>query len=287
MTLSTNIEITLEANPTSVEAKKFKSFKEAGVNRVSVGIQSFNPEKLKFLGRNHSAPEAIKAIELAQQYFQRYTFDLIYALPNQTIKQWQEELDIAAKLLGHHISLYQLTIEKGTPFFSLFKQGAFTLPDADASATLYEFTDEYMKNLGLYRYEVSNYAVYGHESIHNLNYWRYGDYLGIGPGAHGRVTIDGHKYATINLHHPENWLSTVSSKSTGLQKMEKLSAEQAYQEKIMMGLRLQEGIKESDIINQNKMHDLIDKCMLQLKNGKISCTQQGTLLLNSIISELI
>ena len=193
---SSSVEVTLEANPTSVEADKFKRFKEAGVNRLSLGIQSLIDEDLKILGRKHNATEALKAIETAANYFDNYSFDLIYARPNQTLKAWELELEQAIKLSANHLSLYQLTIEKGTPFYKLYHDGKLPLPDQELSADMYTLTNEMLKGKELERYEISNYAKKGFECAHNLTYWRYNDYLGIGPGAHSRLTGQRHHEAS-------------------------------------------------------------------------------------------
>jgi oxygen-independent coproporphyrinogen-3 oxidase len=189
--LPSNTEITMEANPTSVESAKFKAIAAAGVNRVSLGIQSLYDKNLKFLGREHSALEAKAAIEVARKYFSKFSFDLIYALPKQSLQEWETELQEAKSLADGHLSLYQLTIEKGTRFFSEHKQGRFTLPDEDLAADMYTLTEEILEQDGYKAYEVSNYAKPGYECVHNLQYWQYGEYLGIGPGAHGRIDLFG------------------------------------------------------------------------------------------------
>jgi len=194
--VSKDIEITLEANPTSIEADKFSDFKAAGINRVSVGVQSLRDSDLKFLGREHSAKEAIGAIKIANDIFERVSFDLIYARPEQTIESWREELTEALEYANGHLSLYQLTIEQGTPFYAMEARGDFRIPEADQAGEFYEVTQEILNAAGLPAYEISNHAAKGQESAHNLTYWRYGDYAGIGPGAHGRLTLDAKKYAT-------------------------------------------------------------------------------------------
>ncbi|MDX1736711.1 MAG: radical SAM family heme chaperone HemW, partial [Alphaproteobacteria bacterium] len=207
-------EITLEANPTSVERARFQGYRDAGVNRLSLGIQSLDPDVLKFLGRLHSVDQALHAIETAREIFDRYSFDLIYARPNQSIAEWQKELKDALEMAGDHLSLYQLTIEPGTSFHTRFRLGEFEMPDENLAASFYEITQSIMIDAGLPAYEVSNHARLGQESQHNLVYWRYQDYAGIGPGAHGRVYMrngpqGAGKYATFRERLPEKWLQSV------------------------------------------------------------------------------
>ena len=204
------IEITLEANPSSVEAERFKGYRAAGVNRVSLGVQSLDDEQLKFLGRLHNVEEAKTAIGLAREIFPRLSFDLIYARPNQTRESWQAELESAIGLAADHLSLYQLTIEQGTPFFDLHKRGKIPVPDADHAANLYELTQAITERHGLPAYEISNHAKPGSESRHNLTYWRSGAWAGIGPGAHGRLDMNDGRRATANERNPEAWLALVA-----------------------------------------------------------------------------
>ena len=231
------LEITLEANPNSAEAERFAGFADAGVNRLSLGVQSLDPKALKFLGRGHDRAEAIAAIELSQKLFQRTSFDLIYARPGQSRAAWRKELDEALSLAGEHLSLYQLTIEPGTAFHTRARLGELELPDDEAAAALFEMTQERLAAHGLPAYEISNHARPGAESRHNLAYWRYEDYLGVGPGAHGRITRGGVKYATRQRRLPEAWL-----KSPEFEEMTAISRESAVEEMVMMGLRLTEGI---------------------------------------------
>ena len=216
--LEANTEITLEANPTSVEADRFKAFSKLGINRVSIGIQSLNEANLRFLGREHSVKEALHAVELANKNFPRYSFDLIYTLPNQRIEDWFIDLEQALSIAGGHLSLYQLTIEKGTQFYKDFKAQTFIMPDDDLSAEFYTKTTEYVASKGYTRYEVSNYAVSGNECVHNITYWKYENFIGIGPGAHGRYQKDGDTFATVKIHSPEQWLKSVEERGIGLQK---------------------------------------------------------------------
>lgn len=235
-------EITLEANPTSVEAARLKAFRDAGVNRVSLGIQSLRDDALAFLGREHSARQAIAALELARSLFPRVTFDLIYARPDQSRADWRAELDTALTLVADHVSLYQLTIEPGTRFEALHRQGRLVLPDEDLAAVLYEDTGAVAATHGLAAYEVSNYARPGAESRHNLTYWRYGDYIGIGPGAHGRLTLGGQLFATRRHRAPEPWAERVEATGSGLSSEEPLAPQDRAREMLLMGLRLANGV---------------------------------------------
>jgi oxygen-independent coproporphyrinogen-3 oxidase len=284
--IDSNIEITLEGNPTSVELEKFNEFKNAGVNRVSLGVQSLNDNNLKFLGREHSSKEALKAVEKAH-IFNNYSFDLIYALPNQSLKDWESELKEALQHANGHLSLYQLTIEKGTKFYSDFKAGKFKMPENDLSADFYELTDAIMNEAGLPAYEVSNYAKAGFASRHNMTYWRYGDYLGIGAGSHSRITQNNNKKALMMIHSPENWLNSVFEKGSGLQSEDILSAEDINYETILMGLRTTEGINPSIIDNQKTLQNLIEANLLEKHQDNIRATKKGVLVLNSIINRLV
>ncbi|MBV8092642.1 MAG: coproporphyrinogen III oxidase, partial [Acetobacteraceae bacterium] len=240
-----DIEITLEANPTSVEASRLAGFRQAGVNRVSLGVQSLDPAALRLLGRQHDPAQAISALETARAIFPRISFDLIYARPGQTEAEWRAELRSALDLVADHLSLYQLTIEPGTAFEGLHRRGAITLPDEDAAAALYSATAEEAARFGLQSYEVSNYARPGAESRHNLSYWRYADYAGIGPGAHGRVSLDGALLATRRHRAPEPWAERVERQGHGTAQETKLSAEEKAREMLIMGLRLDEGVDEA------------------------------------------
>lgn len=239
-------EITLEANPTSIEAEKFRAFKQAGINRVSVGVQSFRDEQLAFLGREHSASEALKALEIAHHTFDRMSFDLIYARPDQTLNDWQDELEEALQYAKGHLSLYQLTIEDGTQFKTLRDSGRLVELDYDIAGDMYQMTTEMMEQAGLPAYEISNYAAKGQESRHNLAYWRYHDYVGIGPGAHGRLTLpDGTKVATRTHKAPDIWMNQVMEKGGGAKPFDSLSEKDQLEERLMMGLRLREGVELS------------------------------------------
>lgn len=292
-----DIEITLEANPTSVEADRFRAYRDAGVNRVSLGVQSFNPDALAFLGREHSAEDAIRAIELARDVFPRISFDLIYARPGQTAAAWAAELERAVELTADHLSLYQLTIEAGTRFFTRARQGECMTADEETGATLYEATQERLDSLGLGAYEVSNHARPGAESRHNLAYWRYQDYVGIGPGAHGRVTVDGVKWATVRERLPERWLDRVGRDGHGLNDSVPVDRDQQFQEILMMGLRLQEGVQEQKLrdatgqgfesIPPDRFKDLVEAGYVTLSDGTLRTTMAGRIRLNALLDHLL
>ena len=241
-TIAPDVEITLEANPTSVEATRFRGFRAAGVNRVSLGVQSLDDTVLKQLGRLHTAREALDAVAVARGIFQRYSFDLIYARPGQTIAAWRTELARALAQAGEHLSLYQLTIEADTPFAALHAGGKLKLPDDDLGRDLYDLTLDQCAAAGLPAYEVSNHARPGAECRHNLVYWRYGEYAGIGPGAHGRLVVDGTRRATATEKRPEAWLMRVESLGHGVTVDDALSRDEQADELLLMGLRLAEGI---------------------------------------------
>ena len=262
--LAPDLEITLEANPSSVEAQKFADFRAAGVNRVSVGVQSLDNDALRFLGRAHSATDAIQAITIAERTFERTSFDLIYALPGQSRAAWSGQLATALARNPGHLSLYQLTIERGTPFFSDHRDGAFFLPEEDLAADLYELTGEMTEKAGLPAYEVSNHAAIGQESRHNLTYWRGGDYVGIGPGAHGRLTIDGKRLQTEQIPGPANWLSAVAEKGNATRLSATVSDTEQIEEFLLMGLRLAAGIDRELFarITGRALDDCIDQAQL-------------------------
>lgn len=237
-----DIEITLEANPTSVEAGRFAAFRAAGINRVSIGVQSLRAEPLRLLGRHHSPDQAVAAMELARRLFPRVSFDLIYARPGQELADWRSELREALALADDHLSLYQLTIEPGTKFATLHQRGGLVLPEDDSAAELYDATAEEAARFGLSDYEVSNYARPGAESRHNLVYWRYGDYAGIGPGAHGRLSLQSALVATRRHKAPEAWAERVERDGHGSTAQETISAANRAREALLMGLRLREGV---------------------------------------------
>ncbi len=241
-TISKDAEITLEANPTSVEAERFRGYRAAGVNRVSLGVQALDDVSLKALGRMHTAQEALAAVEVARGNFPRISFDLIYARPEQSPQAWRDELTRALTFAPEHLSLYQLTIEPGTAFELLHRAGKLGTPDADTSRALWDVTQELCEGRGMPAYEISNHAKAGAESRHNLVYWRYQEYAGAGPGAHGRIGSDGARVATATEKHPERWLSLVEAQGHGFVEQEKLSRIEQADEMLVMGLRLAEGI---------------------------------------------
>ncbi|MCB9983329.1 MAG: coproporphyrinogen III oxidase [Rhodospirillales bacterium] len=294
-----DLEVSLEANPTSIEAEKFAAFRVAGVNRVSVGVQALNDEDLKFLGRQHSAAEALKAIEIARENFERFSFDLMYARPGQALEDWRVELEQAAALAGGHLSLYQLTIERNTPFYFDHAQGLFDLPDEDQASAFYALTQDVLDEAGLPAYEVSNHAAAGHESRHNLMYWHYGDYIGIGPGAHGRLILeDGRKVATREHAVPDMWLSRVDERGIGAHPFETLSSEDRFMEALMMGLRLREGVRFDHLsaqggcdwrryIDEGHLQIAIDEGWIIMDKGAMRLSREGTLRLNALIPYIL
>jgi putative oxygen-independent coproporphyrinogen III oxidase len=291
-TVSPGCEITLEANPSSVEAARFADLAAAGVNRVSLGLQSFDNEELRFLGRAHGATEGLASLEVAQSVFDSVNFDLIYALPGQSEAEWSLILDRAIALGTDHLSLYQLTIEPGTRFETLVREGQFQPSDADQAAALYELTQSQMAAAGLPAYEISNHARPGQESRHNLTYWRYGDYAGIGPGAHGRRR----GAATLRRRKPENWLDAVARNGHGIESETALSSQESAREALIMGLRLAEGVDlraieerfgVKDAINDNRLKKLCEEGLVAKANGRITLTRAGMLLLDAILVELV
>ncbi len=293
-----DLEITLEANPTSVEASRLRAFRDAGVNRASLGVQSLEPEALRRLGRQHSAEQAVAALETARRIFPRLSFDLIYARPGQTMVAWQDELHRALDLAADHLSLYQLTIEPGTAFEAQHRRGEIVLPDDDAAAELYLATAKTAAQHGLAQYEVSNYASAGSESRHNLAYWRYGDYAGIGPGAHGRVTLDGALIATRRHRAPEPWADRVERQGHGSTAEEVIAPGDRAREMLLMGLRLTEGIDEARFARRTGMalDDALDAEVLALAEaegyvvrgaGRIAATDEGRLRLDSLLAAMV
>jgi oxygen-independent coproporphyrinogen-3 oxidase len=238
-----DLEVTLEANPTSVEAGRFAAYVEAGVNRVSLGVQALDDDALRALGRRHSAAEALAALASARRHFRRVSFDLIYARPGQTVPAWREELGRALDHAEGHLSLYQLTIEPHTTFEQAHSRGDLVLPEEAVAAALYETTGEMLEAAGLRAYEISNHARPGEESRHNLTYWRYGDYVGAGPGAHGRLTVAGRKLATRQHRAPEAWLARVEADGHATRTRQALAPAEVVEEILMMGLRLAEGVE--------------------------------------------
>jgi oxygen-independent coproporphyrinogen-3 oxidase len=286
-----NIEITLEANPNSVEATRFADLAGAGVNRLSLGLQSFDDAALRFLGRAHSSREGFKALEIAQKNFRRVSFDLIYALPGDSEEKWSATLGQALSLGTSHLSLYQLTIEPGTRFASMAAKHAFEPLDPDAAAALYELTDAMTSTAGMPAYEISNHARPGQESRHNLTYWRYGDYAGVGPGAHGRRLA----MRTFRHKKPENFLSAVARNGHGIAEETPLSSTEAADEALVMGLRLGEGVDASavaerfgldSVVEWQRVDRLLDSGHLKRDRARIALTPKGRLLLDHILGQI-
>ena len=292
--LSADVEITLEANPNSVETARFADLGVAGVNRVSLGLQALDVEALHFLGRAHGVDEGLAALATAQRVFDRVSFDLIYARPGQSEADWEAEL---ARALGYgtgHLSLYQLTIEPGTRFATLVAQGKLTPADPDHGATLYELTQAMTGAASIPAYEISNHARPGQESRHNLTYWRYGDYVGIGPGAHGRRTGQ----ATMRHKKPENWMSAVARNGHGAQSEEPLAGEDRAREALLMGLRLGEGVdldriaalsglSAPQLVDERAIAQLIDIGLLHRQGPRLQVAAAGMLLLDAILPEIV
>jgi oxygen-independent coproporphyrinogen-3 oxidase len=294
------IETTLEANPSSVEAARFQDYKEAGVNRISIGIQSLNDTSLKFLGRLHNASEALKALKVARDTFERVSFDLIYALPEQSLEDWRAELLQALSFSPSHLSLYQLTIEEGTAFYHQFHRGKFSLPDEDEALALFELTQSMTETAGLPAYETSNHAKPGQESAHNLAYWQGNAYVGIGPGAHGR--LPGISFGSAVAHHqikrPEDWLKAVNKHGIGLEALENITKDERAVETIMMGLRLRSGISSNqfskqfgasllDYLDTDTLSELEKDGFLISSESALSLTPKGAPLLNFLLPKLI
>ena len=294
-----NVEITLEANPTSIEQQKFQDFREAGINRVSVGVQALNDKDLKFLGRQHSSTEAKKALEVAYNTFDRVSFDLIYARPDQTKTEWEKELHEALSLAkAGHLSLYQLTIEPGTAFETMYQRKEFSIPNDELGGELYEMTGDICAKYGLENYEISNYAQKGEESRHNLTYWQYEDYAGIGPGAHGRLTVNNEKLAMRTHRAPKIWLENVSKNKHAYHPFTKIDQQERTIECLLMGLRTEEGIplKKLEKEGGDKWDVVLDKKKLEelRRAGYISQTQdslklsnQGRQRLNKVLEQII
>jgi oxygen-independent coproporphyrinogen-3 oxidase len=285
-----DVEITLEANPNSVEAARFADLAAAGVNRLSLGLQSFEDEALRFLGRAHCASEGMAALDIAQKQFPRVSFDLIYALPGDTEQSWSSTLERALSLGTTHLSLYQLTIEPGTRFATMVARGDFEPLDSDTGAALYELTDAMTAHAGLPSYEISNHAAPAAESRHNLAYWRYGDYAGVGPGAHGRRL----GARTVRHKKPENFLSALARNGHAIAEEERLTAREAADEALVMGLRLREGVDARAIeerfgipaIDWGKADRLVESGHLVRSKGRIATTATGRLVLDRLLAEL-
>lgn len=294
-----DVEITAEANPNSVEVENFAALADAGVNRVSLGVQSFDDDVLNFLGRGHDAREAIAAIETAATHFGRYSFDLIYARPEQDLAAWQRELDRALALAGSHLSLYQLTIEKGTPFHGLWRQGALRPLEDDTAAEMFTQTRAWLAAAGLPAYETSNHAARGSECRHNMLYWRYQDYAGIGPGAQGRLTKGSKKHASERRKLPERWLEAVERDGHGTRHETILSTEDRLTELVLMGLRTREGIAVErfraetgassfvDTLNGDALAELCELGLIEVTPQNLRVTETGQLHLNAVIERIL
>lgn len=296
--MSRDVEITLEANPTSVEAVNFADLAAAGVNRVSLGVQSLDDAALRFLGRVHNAAEAIAALDLARRHFRRFSFDLIYARPGQTLESWAGELARALDLAGEHLSLYQLTIEANTAFEGAYRRGEFVMPAEDAAADLYEATQTRLAEAGLPAYEISNHARPGAECRHNLVYWRGGDYLGVGPGAHGRLTDGGERFVTRQHRAPEAWLANVEATGHATRERRALTMLEREEELLLMGLRLATGIDRprfchalgreiEDVIDPSRLQPLIEGGFIELDGEGLRATPAGRQRLNAVLAALL
>lgn len=292
--LAPGAEITLEANPSSVEAERFRGYRSAGVNRVSLGVQALNDRDLKFLGRLHNVSEAVHAIGLAREIFPRLSFDLIYARPGQTPQAWEAELKEAIGHAADHLSLYQLTIEEGTPFFALHAARKFAIPDGDHAAELYALTQQVTAAHGLPAYEISNHARPGAESRHNLTYWRYGEYVGVGPGAHGRFVEGDQRIVTITERMPESWLGLVEAGGHGVTGGETLTKAEEADEFLLMGLRLVEGIDLAryEILSGKTLSSARIAILQQeglvasIGNSRLRATPAGMIVLDAVVADL-
>lgn len=296
--IAPDVEITLEANPNSVEAERFGAFRAAGINRVSIGVQALDDASLRFLGRGHSVAEARAAIAAARRSFDRYSFDLIYARPQQTVDAWTQELRAALALAGDHLSVYQLTIEPGTAFHAAHARGDFALPDEETAAALFDVTHEMLEAAGLPAYEISNHARPGAECRHNLVYWRYEDYVGVGPGAHGRLTVDGRKRATRQERAPETWLKAVDTRGHATAEERAIDRREAAEEALLMGLRLAEGIDAQHfraatgvaldaIVDRHRLPHLIEGGFVTRDAAGLRATPAGRRVLNTVIAQLL
>lgn len=289
--LANDLEVTLEANPTSIEAERFEGYRQSGVNRVSVGVQALNDPDLKALGRLHSVKEALGAVEIARSTFDRVSFDLIYARQNQSLNDWREELTRAISFDPDHLSLYQLTIEDGTAFGDRFERGKLRgLPNEDLGADLWDMTQELCNHAGLPAYEVSNHAKNGQESRHNQIYWNSGDWAGIGPGAHGRLTLDNVRYETVSARAPSAWLERVKKIQNGDVICTQMTEQAVIEERLLMGLRMANGIGMPLTWIKNKsfiINELMDQNLIEESDNIVKTTNQGRPLLNAIIQKLL
>ena len=288
-----DVEVTLEANPASADAARFRDYRAAGVNRLSLGMQALNDRDLKMLGRLHDVAEARAALKLAVANFDRVSLDLIYARPDQTLAQWRKELEEALAFGTEHLSLYQLTIEPATPFYQLHRSGTLKVPDEGLAADLFELTQEVTAAAGRPAYEISNHARPGAEARHNLLYWRYGTYAGVGPGAHGRLELDRRRVATETEKLPERWRELVARHGHGLREQMPIASEDAAREQLLMNLRLAEGIdldayreRWGRCVDEERMAALVEQGLLCLEGERLRATPRGRLLLNSVIAAL-
>jgi oxygen-independent coproporphyrinogen-3 oxidase len=286
-------EVTLEANPSSVEAERFAGYRAAGVNRVSLGVQSLDDAALRFLGRLHDVSQGLSAIALARKTFPRLSFDLIYARPGQSPDAWRRELTAATALTADHLSLYTLTIEQGTPFFALRQAGKLAVPDEATAAELYAVTQEVCDAAGLPAYEISNHAAPGAECRHNLAYWRYAEYAGIGPGAHGRLKLGDGRHATATEKLPETWLQKVEASGTGIVVDDLLTSEEEGDEYLLMGLRLAEGIDldryralSGRELDPTRLSDLLAHGMVERAGRRLRATRAGFTVLDAVVADL-
>ena len=293
-----DLEITLEANPTSAEREHLADFRSAGINRLSLGVQALDDAALRFLGREHSAKEALAAVDHAGRLFSRFSFDLIYARPGQTLDAWNNELNRALGHAGGHLSVYQLTIEPGTRFFNLHERGQLKLPEDDLQADMFELTRETLSAAGLPPYEISNHAAEDEACRHNLVYWQAGDYAGIGPGAHGRLTIGGQRFATSTERMPRAWLERALTNGHGEQPREPISRDEQVVEMLLMGLRLEQGIDVPrleglsghplrETLNAAAMDSLEEEGWIQVDGRRLRATASGLARLNAIIGALL
>jgi len=291
-----DIEITAEANPTSAETAKLKDFSVAGINRLSVGVQSLDTQGLAFLGREHSAKQAIKTLETARKYFSRISADLIYGLPHQDFSNWHRQLALITDICCDHLSCYQLTIEPGTPFYTRAQKGAILTQSPDQVADFYLQTEKFLSERAMPAYEISNYARNGQESRHNLNYWQMGNWLGLGPGAHGRWHVHTQRYSTINRRSPKGWLETVQQKGIGTDQAGFENTQACFEEYWMMGLRLCKGVEwPGPVATQYPEHKLnphwldifIEQNWLELKQDRLLPTLEGRLRLDMMLRHLL
>lgn len=285
-----NIEITLEANPSSVEAHRFEGYQDAGVNRLSLGIQSLRSDGLTYLGRRHTVEEAITAIHTAKKIFRNISFDLIYAYENQTLKEWEEDLMQALEFNTPHLSLYQLTIEPGTVFAARHQRGELEIPSDHKAADFYELTQELMHKFYMPAYEISNHAKQDYACVHNMTYWTYGEYIGIGAGAHGRIVQNKRRYATYQKKSPEKWLSQIQHQGHADEEIIELTPQEEFEERLLMGMRTKRGVyldeEDKRYMNLNAFKRLLDNDMLILEGKYLKTKKFPELRLNSILSQL-